>query len=199
MPSIAEIKHAETSQPIHELLGGRYSPYGYAPGVISSEDLAAVFEAARWAPSCFNEQPARYIVASRDNEAEFERMLACLVEPNREWAKNAGAVALGVVASQFARNGKDNAHARHDLGLASAQLSMEAGARGLAVHQMGGILPEVAVATYGIPEGYDVVTALAIGQADLGDGNERDHTPRARRPLAESVFTGTWGTPASFD
>jgi hypothetical protein len=124
--------------------------------------------------------------------------LACLVEGNQAWAKAAPVLALGCTSLNFTLNGKPNAAAVHDLGLASATLTLEATARGLVVHQMIGILPDKARSEYGIPEGYQPLTGLAIGYA-ADPGNlpekfrERDLAPRSRKPLTEIVFGGTWG------
>ena len=195
-------KKAKPDHPIQEVLTDRWSPYGLDPSrPVSAEDLCGVLEAARWAASSYNEQPWRYIVATRDDEAEFARMLACLVEANQSWAKNAAVLLLGVVGMKFARNGKPNRAAVHDLGLAAGNLSIEATARGLSVHQMIGIEPEVARSTYGIPEDFEPYTALAIGYAadpsTLPDAlRDRDTAARQRRSLAEFVFGGRWGQPS---
>lgn len=194
-------RRATTDHPIHELLATRYSPYGFSDRAVPAADLRALFEAARWAPSCFNEQPWRYIVATRDRATEFARVLACLVEGNQGWARRAGVLALGLVSLRFERNGKPNDSARHDLGIASAQLTLEATARGLHVHQMRGILPERAREEFSIPDGFEAVTGLAIGYAaDPASLDEklraRDTAPRERRPQRSFVFAGTFGRAA---
>jgi len=192
---------APTEHPIHDLLARRWSPTGYVPRAMDPADLRSLFEAARWAPSSFNEQPWRYLVALRQDPAEFERLHSCLVEGNQAWTRNASALVLTVASLTLDRTGKPNTMARHDIGLASAQLTVEATSRGLVVHQMGGILPERARELYGIPEGFEAVTGLAIGYqadpADLPDDlKSRDTAPRTRRPQAEFVFSGRWGAPA---
>src|SRR5262245_29708759 len=128
-------KQAKPDHPIHELIARRWSPYGFADRPVATEDLRSLFEAARWAASSYNEQPWSYIVASKDNPEEFARLLSCLVEGNQAWAKAAPVLALGCTSLHFARNGQPNAAAVHDLGLASATLTLEATARGLFVHQ----------------------------------------------------------------
>ena len=119
-----------------------------------------------------------------------------------DWAKAAPVLALGCTNLYFALNGKPNAAAVHDLGLASATLTLEATARGLFVHQMIGILPDKARELYRIPEGVQPLTGLAIGYA--ADPNtlperlrERDLAPRKRKPLSQFVFGGEWGTASS--
>jgi nitroreductase len=195
-------KQATPDHPIQELIARRWSPYAFSDRPVSDNDLRALFEAARWAASSYNEQPWRYIVATKANPAEFERLLSCLVEGNQVWAKAAPVLALGCTSLNFALNNRPNAAAVHDLGLASATLTLEATARGLFVHQMIGILPDKAREVYRIPEGYQALTGLAIGYAadpatlpeKLG---ERDLASRQRKKLPEFVFGGQWGTAAS--
>jgi nitroreductase len=190
---------AATDHPIHDLIASRWSPYAFADRPVSRADLLSLFEAARWAASSYNEQPWSYIVATRDDRPEFERLLSCLVEGNQAWAKAAPVLALGCTSPLFARNGQPNAAALHDLGLASGNLALEAAARGLAVHQMIGILPDRARELYKVPEGVQPLTGLAIGYA--GDTaalpepmRARDAGRRPRKPLSAFVFGGQWGT-----
>ncbi len=191
-------KQATPDYPIHELIARRWSPYAFADRPVSDADLRSVFEAARWAASSYNEQPWTYIVATKVEGDAFERLLSCLVEGNQVWATAAPVLALGCTNLRFARNDKPNAAAIHDLGIASATLTLEATARGLCVHQMIGILPDKARELYRIPEGVQPVTGLAIGYA--ADPNalpekyrERDLAPRGRKPVAEFVFGEEWG------
>ena len=101
----------------------RWSPRAMSGEAISEDELMNIFEAARWAASSYNEQPWSYIVATKADAAEFERLLSCLVEGNQAWAKAAPVLALGCTSLNFVRNGKPNAAAVHDLGLASATLT----------------------------------------------------------------------------
>jgi len=194
-------KRASIDYPISELIAERWSPYAFENRLVPDADLRSLFEAARWAPSSYNEQPWSYIVATRDNSEQFQRLLSCLVDANQVWAKAAPVLALGVVSLKFARNAKDNRAAVHDLGLASGNLVLEATARGLFVHQMIGILPDRAREIYGIPEGYEAWTGIAIGYrgdpTSLPDPlRERERAPRQRKPLQEFVFNGKWGNPS---
>ncbi len=191
-------KQAKPDHPIHELIARRWSPYAFADQPVSDADLRSLFEAARWAASSYNEQPWSYIVATKANPEAFERLVSCLVEGNQPWAKAAPVVALGCTSLRFARNDKPNAAAVHDLGLASATLTLEATARGLFVHQMIGILPDRAREVYDIPEGIQPTTGLAMGYlADPSSLPEpykgRDLAARERKALSQFVFGGTWG------
>lgn len=194
------VKHAHPEHPIHAYLSERWSPYAFADRPVSGDVLNSLFEAARWAPSSYNEQSWRYIVATKDDQAEFDRLLSCLVEGNQAWAKRAPVLAIGCVCTRFVKNGKPNPAAEHDLGLASANLTFEATSRGLYVHQMIGILPDRVRELYAVPAEALPLTGLAIGhlappEALPGRIRERDRSERSRRPLSETVFQGTWGTP----
>jgi len=191
---------ADTAHPIHALVAGRWSPYAFDSRPVSASDLASLFEAARWAPSSYNEQPWRYIVGTREKPEAHARVLSCLVEANQAWAKHAPVLALGCFVTTFAKNGQPNKAAAHDLGAASAMLSIEAAARGLVVHQMIGIVPERARELFSVPTGVEVHTGLAIGYA--GDASAlpaavapRDAARRPRRSTTEFVFGDGWGTP----
>lgn len=196
------IKQASPDYPIHDLIARRWSPYAFSDRAVSEDDLRSLFEAASWSASSYNEQPWSYIVATKANAAEFEKLLSSLVEGNQIWAKDAPVLALGCTRLFFASNGKPNAAAVHDLGLASATLTLEATARGLFVHQMIGILPDKARELYHIPEGVQPLTGLAIGYA--ADPNklpeklrQRDLAPRTRKPLTEFVFGSDWDRAAA--
>ena len=190
---------AATDHPVHDLIADRWSPYAFATGRSAKADLLSLFEAARWAASSYNEQPWSYLVATRDEPEEYARLLSCLVEGNQAWAKAAPVLALGCTSLNFTRNGQPNAAAVHDLGLASANLVLEATARGLTVHQMIGILPDRARQLYAIPGGVQPLTGLAVGYP--GDPTAlpeqlrpRDAARRPRKPLSAFVYTGQWGT-----
>lgn len=195
-------KQALPDYPIQEFISDRWSPYGFTDRPVLQDDLHSLFEAARWAASSYNEQPWTYFVSTRRSPVEFVRMLSCLVPANQTWAKSAPVLVLGVVSLKFAKTGKDNHAAVHDLGLASANLVMEATVRGLSVHQMIGILPDRIRELYQIPPNFEAWTAMAIGYKANPDTlpaelRDRDLAPRQRKPASEFVFSGTWGHPAS--
>jgi nitroreductase len=196
-------KPAPNDFPVHELIRERWSPRAFADKPISQNVLRSIFEAARWAPSSNNEQPWAYIVASRDDKDGFQKILSVLVEFNAAWAKSANVLAIAVAELAFAKNNTPNRNAHYDTGAATALLSMEATAQGLAVHQMAGFDPEKARQVFGIPVGWEAIAVLAIGYP--GDPvslpeplKDREMAPRTRKPIAEFVMAGRWGHTAPF-
>ena len=197
------IKTANPDHPIHDFITNRWSPYKFADRLVLKEDLLSLFEAARWAPSSYNEQPWRFIMATKDQPQVFEKLLTFLAPGNQEWAKNASALVLGITHRTFDRNGKENKAAIYDLGAAVSYLTFEATTRGISVHQMIGIEPEKARDAYAIPNDYEVLTAFAIGYSGLSESAldklaERDQAPRTRKVIAEFVFSRKWESLNSF-
>jgi nitroreductase len=198
-----EAKRAAPDHAILPLLTERYSPYAFDPRPVESEKLQSCLEAARWAASSFNEQPWTFLVARRENAAEFQKMLECLVDSNQAWAKNAGVLMITVAARAFTRNGNPNRVAEHDVGLAMGNLTMQATALGLAVHQMAGVNLGKARVAYGIPEGHDPLTGVAIGYAGAPENAptpqlaDRERAPRTRKKISQIAFEGGWGRPLS--
>jgi nitroreductase len=198
------VKRASTDSPIVELLAMRYSPYVFEPRPVDEGQLLACLEAARWAPSSYNEQPWSFLVARRTHADEFAQMLSCLLEANQAWAQYASVLLLTVVCQTFSRNGKPNRVAEHDVGLAAANFAVQATALGLAVHQMAGVDLDKARRVYQIPDTHQPLTGIALGHAATpqpGDSDplaHRDLAPRTRKPLSEIVFAGQWARKAAF-
>jgi len=188
----------KTNFPIHDLLARRWSPRAFSDRPVEPEKLRSLLEAARWAPSSYNEQPWAYLVATREDPVEHARLLSVLVEGNVAWAQRAPILLLSIARLNFERSGKPNRHAFHDVGMASASLVFQATALGLVVHQMAGFSVEKARELYGIPEDWDPVAALALGYQGKPDSlperiRERELAPRTRKPLEQFIFTGRWG------
>ena len=189
--------------PVHELIQNRWSPRAFSDKAVPQEVLRSLFEAARWAPSSSNEQPWAHIVATKDDAENFEKSLGALVEFNANWAKKAPVLVIAVAQLAFAKNNAPNRNAQYDVGAASLQLSIEATARGLVVHQMAGFDPETAREAYDIPQGWEPIAAMAIGY--LGDAaslpeplQSREKAPRSRKRIHEFVMSGQWGHTAEF-
>jgi nitroreductase len=193
---------APAESPVHELVVQRWSPRAFGDKPVSPEILRSLFEAARWAPSSSNIQPWAYIVATKDDKENFDKILSSMIEFNQGWAKHAPVLAISVAQIKN-KEGKPNSHAFHDVGSASAQLTFQAVADGLFVHQMAGFDPNKAREVFHIPEDWQAVATIAIGYP--GDPNslpdklkERELAPRNRKTLADFVMTGDWGHTASF-
>lgn len=191
-------KPADVQFHIQDLLRRRWSPRAFADQPVEREKIQSLLEAARWAPSCFNEQPWVFILATIQDPESHQKVLSCLVEGNQIWAKRAPLLLLTVAKIHFDHNGQVNRHAYHDVGLAVGNLVMQATAMELSVHQMAGILPHTIGERYALPEGYEAVTGIAIGyQGDVSTLPEalrdRELAPRSRKPLREFVFSETWG------
>ena len=159
-----------------------------------------LFEAARWAPSSNNEQPWRFIVATKEHEANWARLFDCLVEGNRRWAFRAPVLVLSIASMLFQNNGRPNRHAFHDTGLATQNLVLQAVAHGLMARQMAGFDVEKTRTDLQIPSGYEPVAIIAIGYPGNPDVlperlRERELQPRSRRPIEEWTFSGQWGIP----
>jgi nitroreductase len=194
-------KPALNDHPIHDLLRKRWSPRAFANRAVERKKLLSLLEAARWAPSSYNEQPWAFILATQEQPAEYARLLGCLVEFNQGWAKSAPVLLLGVAHLFLERNQLPNRHAAYDLGAAAANLTVQATTEGLVVHQMAGILPEVARAEFHIPDGWDPMTGIALGYpGDVSslpeDLRQREINARTRKALGSFVFTGNWATPS---
>lgn len=190
-------KLASTQYSIHDLLARRWSPRAFADRPVTADVLRSLWEAARWAPSSANEQPWSFLVATRDDQQEFGRMLGCLVEGNQVWAKQAPVLMVSV-AGKLDRDKDPNAHAWYDVGQAVADLSVQATALGLFVHQMAGILPDKIRELYQIPDSHEPVTGIALGYPgtleQLSDKlRQRELAARTRKPIGEFVFAGRWG------
>ncbi len=179
---------------IHPLLSARSSPRAFAARPVEPAKLRALFEAARWAPSSYNDQPWSFIVATRENTAGYLRLLSVLARPNAQWARQAPVLALAVGRLNLNHSGQPNRHAFYDVGQAVANLTVQATALGLAVHQMGGFDVEQAREQFGLPKGQEPVVVLALGyRGDAEPLRAAERAPRTRKPLEEFVFTERWG------
>lgn len=191
-------KPAETQFPLYDLLKRRWSPRAFSEQPVGPDMLLTLLEAARWAPSSSNEQPWRFVVATREEPADYDRLLACLLEGNRKWAYRAPVLILSVARVDFEEDGRPNRHAFHDVGLATENLLLQATALGLVAHPMAGFDIEKARADLKIPSGYEPVAMIAVGYPGelsvLPDYlQQRELKPRERKSLTEIAFSGQWG------
>jgi nitroreductase len=195
------LKMADTVPDVHPLIRSRWSPRSFSSREVSAKDLRTILEAARWAASSFNEQPWRFLVATKSDPTAYQKLLNILVEFNQQWARTAPVLMLTVAKKTFANNGAPNHHALHDTGAALANLMLQATALGLYAHGMAGYDHERARKELGIPDDYEVGAAVAIGYLDSPDKlpedlSKREVAPRQRKPLEEIVFGAGWNQPA---
>jgi nitroreductase len=196
-------KAVQSQVPLLEAIRQRWSPRAFDSQPVEREKLLTILEAARWAASSNNHQPWRFIIALRENEAEFQAMLSILMEYNQDWTKDAPVLLLAVVDELHA-DGSRNAHAEHDTGMAMAHIALQATELGLFTHMMAGFNADKARDTFAIPKGYHALTAMALGYyGKLEQLNEHlqqyELAERQRKPLSELVFSGKFGQAAIED
>ncbi|HJQ47647.1 MAG TPA: nitroreductase family protein [Amycolatopsis sp.] len=193
-------KPAEASAPIADLIAERWSPRALdETGEVTWAQLRALLEAARWAPSFGNTQPARYLVGRRGDDT-YQRILATLTPRNQAWAHRASAL---LVAIMVTRNEKGEIpYAEYGLGLAGQNLVLQAVAEGLVAHQMAGFDADAVRREFDVPADATPLVAIGVGTAADPEvlGNERlvarERATRRRLPLPDIAFTGTWGKAA---
>lgn len=193
---------AELAAPLAE----RWSARAIDPNrPVMQQHVLSLLEAARWAPSCFGEEPWRYILWNRFVDAEsWHRAIQYLTPKNQAWAKSAPLLLLSLADPTFAKNQKPNRWAQHDVGAASENLCLQATALGLVAHQMGGFDQDGIKAEFGIPPALTALAFIVVGYpgdpATLDeDQREKELGPRTRKPLAENFFFSNWGTSFSSD
>jgi nitroreductase len=188
-----------------DVVAKRYSPRTYSRQLVEKEKLLTILEAARWSASSYNEQPWRFIVASKENPETFAKMLSVANEWNQKWATLAPVLILTIAKKTFSHNGSENKHARHDIGQTVATLALEAAQHDLYIHQMAGIHADKARELFNVPEDFDVVSLFTLGYlGDIKDLDEEFHKSeqrkrkRERKPLTEIVFENEFGNTAIF-
>ena len=194
------LKPAQTQVPVADVLALRWSARAIDPNrPVARNDLLALLEAARWAPSCYGDQPWRYLIWDRFHDpAGWDKAFDCLAEGNKVWVKNASVLLLSVAAPAFHANGQPNRWGQHDTGAASENLCLQATALGLVAHQMGGFDADKAKASFAIPTDHVCMAMIAVGYPAHpstleGELRTREEAPRERLPLGECFFEGEWG------
>ncbi len=189
------IKKANTIHKVIELIKNRWSPRSFSDKDIDQESINSLFEAASWAASAFNEQPWRFIYATKNNNEVYNKIMETLVEWNQNWAKSAPLLILNIAKLNFTHNNEPNRTALYDLGQAIGQLGLQASSMDLFVHQMSGFDQEKAAKDFSISHEYTAVSVLAVGY--LGKAEDLDEdlkkmelSTRERNSMDSYVFEG---------
>lgn len=193
-------KTIDTAVPVLPVLAERYSGVSFDAGRdISPDQLLALAEAARWAPSCHGDQPWRYVICDKaSNVAVWNAALDCLLEKNQTWCQAAPVLIIVCCDTVLSKTGKPNAFGPYDTGAASVSMCLQAAALGLMTHQMGGFVADRARESFQIPERYIPLAMMAVGyqlpEARLPEAfRSRELAARARNPLDQHFFAGIWG------
>lgn len=187
-------KKASTNFPVLEVIANRWSPYAFAEKTVEREKIDTLLEAARWAASCFNDQPWSYVLGFNGDD-NFAKLADALTEGNA-WAKTAPVLMLSIARKNFDYNQKPNRHYMHDVGAASALMALQATQLDLAIHQMAGFDLAKARANFAIGDDHEPVAMIAVGY--YGDQNalpdelkQRELSPRQRKDAKEMLWKST--------
>lgn len=185
--------HRHTDYPADPIFVNRWSPRAMSGEPISMDEMNTMFEAARWAPSAFNEQPWRFLYARR-GDAHWRTFFDLLGAPNQVWCKDAAVLLVVISSTQFARNGNPNIVHQYDAGAAWAQLALQGAKMGLVVHGMAGFNYSAAKSALKIPDGFAVMAMAAIGRPgdplQLPAELQKIEWPSPRRPISQTAFNG---------
>ena len=184
-------KKADTKYQLHDLISRRWSPRAFSSQPLDEDLIKEIFDAARWAPSASNNQPWRYVYAVRGTKG-FDQLWSCLASGNQPWARNAAVLFVAMADSKIEGRDRKNAWAEHDLGMANAQLILQALSRDVYAHMMGGFSADKVSDLLDLDETVKPVCMGVMGYLgdpeDLEERNrEREMAARSRRPL-ESIL-----------
>ncbi len=182
---------------INALAEQRWSPRAFSNRIVESNKIKSILEAARWAPSAFNEQPWRFIIGQKGNNT-YKKILSTLVDWNKLWASNAPVLILNMAKKTFAHNGKQNITFKYDLGQAVGIMILEAVNQGLFTHQMTGFNADTATILFSVPDDYQVVSVTALGYGGNVDDLPKEIAGmetklRERNSLNKIAFSSIFG------
>ncbi len=202
---MTDANHRHSDHPIDPLFLERWSPRAFTGEAMPEAELMTIMEAARWAPSSYNSQPAKFLYARRGTP-HWDRFFGLLVEFNQSWAKDASVLIVMVSNSMMLPPGRDKPVPSHshssDAGAAWAHLALQATRSGWQAHGMVGFDMDRAFAELNVPQGYRVESAIAIGRvgdkSKLPEAMQAREVPSSRKPLSEVMLEGGFpseGTP----
>jgi nitroreductase len=189
-------KIAETEHEILDIIKMRWSPRAFSNQQVPPSKLLNLFEAARWSASCFNEQPWRFIVGVKGENATWRKLFDTLSDANQSWCEEVPVLATLCSKKTFSHNNKSNDWHIYDLGQTAAYISLQAVAEGLYVHQMAGFDKKILSSNLDISDDFEPVTMMAIGY--IGDPSKlpdklqkSESASRIRKPLVDILFKGS--------
>lgn len=188
-------KERTADHPIHPLILNRWSPRAMTGEPIEDEELMSLFEAARWAPSSYNNQPWRFVYAKKES-VHFATLYNLLVDFNKQWCAKAAVLGVIIGAKNFEKTGKASKTYAMDTGAAWENLALQAWSQGLFAHGMQGFNYEEAKKILQVPEDYDVLAMFAVGKmapkSTLPKELEEKEFPSLRKPVSEFAFEGVF-------
>jgi nitroreductase len=191
-------KETPLESPIDDLIASRWSPRAFNPNFFMNKKIInSLFEAARWAPSCYGDQPWKFIAFDKSDATAWSRALNCLSIGNQNWAMDASLLVVACANKNFNHNGSPNRFWQYDTGAAAENLCLQATSMGLSAHQMGGFDSEKIRNLAKVPADFDIMACIAVGEAlqqtELSDEQkEKELAPRKRRPLNEIYSINEW-------
>ena len=187
----------KSNYPINPLILNRWSPRSMTGEALNDDDIMSLFEAARWAPSSYNNQPWRFIYAKRNTE-HWNRFFNLLAEGNKNWTKNAALLVVVISRKNFEFNEKPAITHQFDAGSAWENLALEASSRGIVAHGMQGFDYEKAGVNLGVPHDFEVMAMIAIGKKGpieiLPPEVQEKEKLTDRKPLKEIIMEGFYHT-----
>ena len=191
-------KIATTEVPINDVIAQRWSPRAFDFSyLISKDEIKSLFEAARWAPSCYGDQPWQFILFNKEDAATWSSALNCLSVGNQNWAMDASILIVVCANKNFNHNNEPNRWAHYDTGAAAENICLQATSIGLSAHQMGGFDQDKVRSLSNIPTEFDILACMAVGKT-LNESKlskiqkDKEGQARSRKQLEDIYFINKW-------
>lgn len=185
----------KSDYPINPIILNRWSPRSMSGESLREEELMSLFEAARWAPSSYNNQPWRFIYGKRETP-HFQKLFDLLVDFNKSWCDKAAVLGLILSAKNFEHNGKPSVTHSLDTGAAWENFALEGTSKGLVVHGMQGFDYDRAKKEFNIPDDFEVLAMFAVGKKGpkeaLPEELQKKESPSTRKSVSEITFEGSF-------
>jgi len=191
-------KIATTEVPINEVIAQRWSPRAFDSNYIITEDeIKSLFEAARWAPSCYGDQPWQFVLFNKGDATAWASALNCLSVGNQNWAMDASILIVVCANKKFNHNNEPNRWAQYDTGAAAENICLQATSIGLSAHQMGGFDLDKVRSLSNIPTKFDILACMVVGK-NLDESKlskvqkDKEGQVRSRKLLEDIYFINEW-------